>query len=230
MVTAGPAGHSQSPDGERPVRVVIVDDHALVRDAVKLALGGDERVEVVSEARCAAEALSACRLTEPDVVVLDFRLPDADAPAVMEQLRSQGSRAEVLVISSYGERRNVRLAVDSGARGFLTKQASDMHSLADAIVDVSEGKDALSHDALSALLRSVREHTAALESGLTPREREIWLLVAEGKSNATIARELFVSERTVKYHVSNLLSKTGAESRAELVSLAFRIGLMDATS
>ncbi len=221
------------PDGAsagKPVRVVIVDDHALVRDAVRVALQGDERVQVVGEARSAAETLSAVRLTDPDVVVLDFRLPDSDAPSVIADLRTQGSRAEVLILSSYGERRNVRLAVDSGARGFLTKQASDMHNLADAIVDVSEGKDALSQDALSALLRSVREHTASLESGLTPREREVWLLVAQGKGNAAIAGELFLSERTVKYHVSNLLSKTGADSRAELVSLAFRIGLMDTMS
>jgi DNA-binding NarL/FixJ family response regulator len=230
VVTATKQRHAASAGRHAVVRAVVVDDHALVRDAVKLALNDDPRIEVVGEARSGAEALSTVRLTDPDVVVLDFRLPDFDAPSLIQELRARGSRAEVLVLSGYCERRNVRMAVDSGARGFLTKQATDMRHLADAIVDVSQGKDALSQDALSALLKSVREHTAALESGLTPREREIWLVVAQGKGNAAIAKELFISERTVKYHVSNLLAKTGAESRAELVSLAFRIGLMDSVS
>ena len=210
-----------------PVRVVIVDDHALVRNAVRLALEPEERIEVVGEARSAAEAVSTVRATAPDVVVLDFRLGDADAPDVIDRLREFGSEAQIVILTSYGDRRNVRAAIDRGARAFLTKRATDIDRLATAVLDAHAGKDTLSDDALAELLSSVRDQDLRLDSSVSPRAREVWHLVALGKSNAEIAREIFVSERTVKYHVSNLLEATGARTRAELVALAYRSGLMD---
>lgn len=209
------------------VRVVIVDDHALVRNAVRLALEPDPRIEIVGEARSGAEAVSAVRATAPDVVVLDYRLGDADAPEIIESLRAQGSSAEIVVLTSYGDRRNVRAAIDQGARAFLTKRATDIDRLAKAVLDAHEGKDTLSEDALTELLSSVRDQDTRLGSEVSPRAREVWKLVALGKSNADIAQVLFLSERTVKYHVSNLLQATGARTRAELVALAYRSGLMD---
>ena len=211
-----------------PVRVVIVDDHALVRNAVRLALEPEERIEVVGEARSGAEAVSTVRATAPDVVVLDFRLGDSDAPEVIDRLREFGSKAQIVILTSYGDRRSVRAAIDRGARAFLTKRATDIDQLAKAVLDAHAGKDTLSDDALTVLLSSVRDQDLRLDSGVSPRAREVWHLVALGKSNAEIAREIFVSERTVKYHVSNLLEATGARTRAELVSLAYRSGLMDA--
>jgi DNA-binding NarL/FixJ family response regulator len=209
------------------VKVVIVDDHALIRDAVRLALRDEAMIEVCGEARTAEEALSVARATAPDVIVLDYRLPDADAPEVIVRLREQGTAAEIVVLTSYGEQRNVRAAIDSGARAFLTKRATDIDGLAGAVMSARQGRETFSEDALSALLGSIRNQARRAQENLTPRETEVWQLVALGKSNATIARELFVSERTAKYHVSNLLEKTGAASRTELVSLAYRSGLMD---
>jgi len=209
------------------VRVVIVDDHELVRNALRLALEPEGRIEVVGEARSGREALSTVRATAPDVIVLDYRLGDADAPEIIDSLRAQGSKAEVVVLTSYGERRNVRAAIDKGARAFLTKRATDINELATAVLDAHEGKDTLSGDALAELLRSVRDHDQRLESEVTPRGREVWRLVAQGKSNSAIASELFITERTVKYHVTRLLSATGARTRAELVAVAYRSGLMD---
>jgi DNA-binding NarL/FixJ family response regulator len=209
------------------VRVVIVDDHELVRNALRIALERERRIEIVGEARSGAEALSAVRATAPDVVVLDYRLGDADAPQIIDELREQGSDAEIVILTSYGERRNVRAAIDRGARAFLTKRATDIDQLAKAVLDAAAGRETLSEDALSELLRSVRDQDQYLRPDVTPRAREVWRLVALGKCNADIARELFVSERTVKYHVSNLLASTGARTRAELVARAYRSGLMD---
>jgi len=210
--------------------VVIVDDHKLLRNALRLALEPEERIEVVGEASSGAEALSTVHATGPDVVVLDYRLGDADAPEVIDGLRAQGSEAEIVVLTSYGERRNVRAAIDRGARAFLTKRATDIDRLAQAVLDAHEGRETLSADALSELLSSVRNQDAGPRLNVTPRASEVWRQVALGNSNATIASELFISERTVKYHVSNLLEATGARTRAELVALAYRSGLMDADS
>jgi len=210
-----------------PVRVVIVDDHALVRNALRLALEPEERIQVVGEARSGAEAVSTVRATAPDVVVLDYRLGDLDAPEVIECIRELGCSAEFVVLTSYGNRRTVRAAVDQGARAFLTKRATDIDCLAKAVLDAHAGKDTLSEDALAELLNSVRDQRARHEVAVSPRAREVWQLVADGKSNADIAAALFLSERTVKYHVGNLLEATGARSRAELVAFAYRSGVMD---
>lgn len=214
-------------DDARRVRVVIVDDHDLIRNALRLALEPESRIEVVGEARSGAEALSVVRAVDPDVVVLDYRLGDADAPDVIRAIREQGSSAEIVVLTSYGERRNVRAAVDEGVRAFLTKRATDIAQLAQAVLDASAGKDTLSADALSELMRSVRDQDLQLHTEVSSRAREVWRLVAVGMSNAEIARQLVISERTVKYHVTKLLEATNARSRAELVSIAYRSGLMD---
>jgi DNA-binding NarL/FixJ family response regulator len=216
--------------GARRIRVLVVDDHSLVRDAVRSALQDDPAIEAVGVARSAAEALSVARATCPDVIVLDYRLPDGDAPEVIGRLREQGSAAEVVVLSGNSERRNIRAALDHGARAFLTKRATDLERVARAVRDAAEGKSTLSEDALSEFLSSVRDDSASVVAELTAREREIWRLVAHGKSNSEIAAAAFITERTVKYHVSNLLSKTGTKTRTELVAKAYTSGLMDATT
>jgi len=207
--------------------VIIVDDHAFVRDAVRLAFESEPRIEVVGEARTLAEASSVIHALQPDVMVLDYRLPDGDAPDLLEQLNASRSKVQTVVLTSFGEQRNIRAAVERGARAVLTKGATDMQLLAQAVVDASAGKETLSQDAMTMLMTSMREDGTGLQAQVTPREREIWYQVSLGKSNATIAGELFISERTVKYHVSSLLKKTGADSRAQLVALAYRCGLMD---
>jgi DNA-binding NarL/FixJ family response regulator len=218
-----------SADIPTPVRVVIVDDHALIRDAVRLSLSDEERIEIVGEARNGAEALSAVKSTDPDVIVLDYRLPDFDAPTLITTLRERGCRAEIVVLTSYGETRNVRSAVGAGARGFLTKRATGIARLAQAVLGAAEGIETLSEDALAALVSSVQHDCHGINGDPTPRECEVWRLLAQGKSNAQIAAELFLAERTVKYHVGHLLEKTGGHSRAELVAFAYRDGLMDAS-
>lgn len=209
------------------VRVAVVDDHAIIRDALRLVAQSDPRIEVVGTARCGAEALSLARLTAPDVIVLDYRLTDGEAPELMRELRERGCDAATIVLTSHDDRRNIRAAIDAGASGFLTKRATDFERLASAVVDAAAGRETLSADALSELLNSIRERSSNPDLELTPREREVWRLVSMGKTNSEISRDVFVSERTVKYYISKLLQKTGAHTRAELVGVAYRSGLMD---
>jgi DNA-binding NarL/FixJ family response regulator len=184
-------------------------------------------MSVVGEAGTAAEALSVAHETQPDVVVLDYRLPDADGASVIKSLRDQGCDAAVVVLSSFGDQRNVRAAIDGGACAFLTKGSTDTGRLVQAVRDAGHGASNLSGDALNALVASVREPVPA-HCTITDREQQVWRLVAAGKTNAAIAAELFVAERTVKFHMSNLLEKTGAHTRGELIAIAYRGGLMEA--
>ena len=181
------------------VRVAIVDEHALIRDALRVALDAEPRIHLVGVARSAAEAYSLARSTAPDVIILDYRLPDAEAPEVIAELRSRGSDAQIVVLTASCVRRNVRAAVDAGARAFLTKRTTDLERLSMAVLDAAAGKDTVSDDALAELLDSMRLPAARRHGPIpTARETEIWRLVATGKANAEIAREAFVSERTVK--------------------------------
>ncbi len=222
---------TKNPMKRHGIRVEIVDDHALIRDAIRLALKSEESIGHIEVARSAAEAISVARATSPDVIILDYRLPDGDAPDVIDRLREQGCQAEIVVLTSFGERRNIRAALDHGARAFLTKRATDMERLATAVVNAAAGRDTMSEDALAEFLNSVREGAPAhSQREMTSREKEIWRLVAKGKSNSEIAAAVFVTERTVKYHISNLLQKTGSRSRAELVAAAYMSGSMDATA
>lgn len=214
----------------KKVRVAIADDHAIIRDALRLALEADARIELVGTARTVAEAISLVRTTAPDVMIVDYRLSDTEVPELVCGLRERGYNTEIVVLASQAERRMVRAALDCGARAFLTKRTTDFERLTAAVLDAAAGKDTLSEDALSELLSSIRDHAPQLGSDLTPREREVWRFVSLGKSNPDIAKDIFLSERTVKFHVSNLLQKTGAKSRAELVAMAYRTGVMDASA
>ena len=210
-------------------KVMVVDDHPLMREAVRTALDAERDIRVVGEAGTAAEALAVASRTGPDVVVLDYRLPDSDGASTIQQLRAQGCEAAMVVLTSFSDQRNVRAAVDSGACAFLTKATTDSGRLVAAVRDAARGESTLSADALNALMASVRDTSSGTGAcgDVTDRERQVWQLVSLGKTNAAIAGELFVAERTVKYHVSNLLAKTGSHTRGELVALAFRCGLMD---
>lgn len=207
-----------------PIRVAIVDDHPLMREGLRHAFEHASDIRIVAEAGTARDALEMAAESEPDVILLDFRLPDADGVTLLKQLRKQGCTAHVVMLTCFSDQRCVRSAIDSGACGFLTKSAADRAALCDAVRNASRGLSALSADALTSLLDNVREDCP---DHVTAREEEVWHLMATGKTNAEIAQALFLSERTVKFHVGNILRKTASRSRAEAVSLAFTCGLMD---
>ena len=207
-----------------PIRVAIVDDHPLMREGLRRSFEHAHDIHVVGEAGSGAEALRLVDECEIDVMLLDFRLPDTDGVSVLRQMREDGCATKVVMLTCMGDERSVRSAIDSGACGFLTKGSADRDCLIDSVRNASRGLSAISPDALTALLTNVRDD---YPDHLTGREREVWHLMADGMSNAEIARALVVSERTVKFHVGNILRKTQSRTRAEAVSLAFTCGLMD---
>lgn len=209
------------------IRVLIVEDHPLMCLGIRQALHDSGDITVVGEVRDGAGALALIGELAPDVVLLDFTLPDADAVSVMHDIRHRGWHPAVIVLTCRTDELSVRSAIDGGAVGFLTKTSVDETSLADAVRDACRGGSVVSPDAVSSLVNAARNNGNEGPDHLTQREVEIWHLVASGLSNREIATQLCLSERTVKFHVGNLLHKTGTRCRAEVTALAYRRGIMD---
>jgi NarL family two-component system response regulator LiaR len=206
------------------IRVLLVDDHAVVRQGLRSFLELQPDIEVVGEAAVAGEALERTRQLTPDVVLLDLVLPDADGVEVLRRLKEVAPASRVLVLSSYVDDSRVFAAVHAGAAGYLLKDVQP-DALADGIRQVHRGLPALDPQVAARLM-----HRAGEPPGLadfTQRERDVLKLVAEGLSNKEIAGRLFISEKTVKTHVSNLLQKLGVADRTQAALLAVRRKLVE---
>ena len=213
---------------ERPVRVLIADDHPVVRQGLRTFLGIQEDIEVVGEAADGTEVLKAVEDLDPDVVLLDLKMPGMDGQTALAELQSRRVRARVLVLTSMTERGHVLPAVRAGAAGYLYKDV-DPQALVQAIRAVHDGHVLLHPEAADAVLRAGQGDDARereLET-LTEREREVLIEIAHGRSNREIARALVVSEKTVKTHVSNLFTKLGVQDRTQAALYAVRHGLAD---
>jgi DNA-binding NarL/FixJ family response regulator len=205
--------------GER-IRVVIADDHAMVRRGLRTFLQVQEDIEVVGEAADAASCLAAVAELRPDVLLLDLKLPDRDGVAVLQELAPPtGSGLRVLVVTSFTELTTTVPAVRAGAAGLVYKDVSPS-ALAGAIRSVHAGHVVLPPDVAVALARG---GAGARRIGLlTPREREVLAELARGRSNREIARALVVSEKTVKTHVSSILAKLDLADRTQAALYAVR--------
>jgi DNA-binding NarL/FixJ family response regulator len=205
--------------GER-IRVVIADDHAMVRRGLRTFLQAQEDIEVVGEAADAASCLAAVAELRPDVLLLDLKLPDRDGVAVLQELAPPtGSGLRVLVVTSFTELTTTVPAVRAGAAGLVYKDVSPS-ALAGAIRSVHAGHVVLPPDVAVALARG---GAGARRIGLlTPREREVLAELARGRSNREIARALVVSEKTVKTHVSSILAKLDLADRTQAALYAVR--------
>lgn len=210
--------------GSRQIRVAIVDDHHLIREGVQRATDAAKEVQFVGEAGCLAEARVLLATTDIDVLLLDCRLPDGDGISLLKELADHPVR--VVMLTCMNDEEWVRAAIDAGAAGFLTKQTVCGESLVEAIRNAHGDVRTVSPDALTALLGN-RGKKRFPSGEPTIRERQVWKLLSQGKTNAEIALELFLSERTVKFHVGNILRKTGARTRAEATSMAYQSGLME---
>ncbi len=206
------------------IRVLIADDHPVVRQGLRTFLGVQEDIEVVGEASDGAEAVSRAESLQPDVILLDLKMPDVDGLTALRELRARGVPARVLVLTSAAERGRVLPVVRAGASGFLYKDV-DPHALVQAIRAVHDGHVLFAADAADAMLDGDQGDKGA--PALTEREREVLVQIASGRSNREIARALVVSEKTVKTHVSNILLKLGLQDRTQAALYAVRHGLAE---
>jgi DNA-binding NarL/FixJ family response regulator len=201
-----------------PITVLIADDHPVVRQGLQVLLSVQDDIVVAGEAADGGQAVAMAAELDPDVILLDLKLPVMDGIAVLRELRDSGLRARALVLTSAADRGLVTLAVQAGAAGFLYKDV-DPDALVRAIRSVRDGHTLLAAEAAGSLLRSP---AVAGIGALTGREREVLAQIADGRSNREIARLLRVSEKTVKTHVSSVLAKLGVSDRTQAALLAVR--------
>src|SRR5919197_4087972 len=198
------------------IRVLIADDHTVVRQGLRMFLELQADVEVVGEAADGEEAVEAAQRLEPDVVLMDLVMPGTDGVEAIRRLREHGVAARVIVLTSFVDDDKLFPAVRAGAAGYLLKDVQPQELVA-AIRAVHAGESLLHPAAAARLMAQVASDGARTDpaSLLTPREREVLALLARGLSNKVIARDLGVSEKTVKTHVSNLLGKLGLSDRTQ---------------
>lgn len=204
------------------IRLLIVDDHPVVRDGLRGMFAGEPGFEVVAEAADGVEAVARARTFEPDVVLMDLRMPGGDGVTAIRALAKAGCRGRVLVLTTYDTDRDVLAAIDAGATGYLLKDAP-REELFRAVRAAARGETVLAPSVASQLVGRVRDPQPAV---LTPRELEILRLVADGASNRRAAEELFISEATVKTHLLHAYGKLGVNDRAAAVATAYRRGLL----
>lgn len=208
------------------IRIVIADDHSVVRQGLRMFLGLDSELEVVGEAANGAEALRMARQLRPDVVLMDLLMPVMDGIAATAAIRRELPDIEVLALTSVLEDASVVGAVRAGAIGYLLKD-TQADALCLAIKAAAAGQVQLTPRAAARLMQAVSAPESPEE--LTERETEVLRLLAQGQSNKQIARNLQIGEKTVKTHVSNILSKLGVQSRTQATLYAIRIGLVSAS-
>ncbi|MCX5229187.1 response regulator transcription factor [Streptomyces sp. NPDC006553] len=240
-------------EGARAVRVVVADDQAVVREGIVMLLGLLAGVEVVGSARDGEEAVALTAELAPDVVLMDLRMPRCDGVEATRRIRERHPGTEIVVLTTYADDDSLFPALRAGARGYLTKDA-DGEEIVRALRDVTDGRAGLSPAVQRRLLEQLLERGEGAEragpsggtgpgaadpeatvgpvvpgaDGLTERETEVLVLVADGLSNQEIAGRLRISTATVKTHINNLFAKTGVRDRAQAVRYAYQHGLVRA--
>ncbi len=210
------------------IRVAIADDHPVVRRGLRAFLDSLDDIEVVGEAVDGEAAVRLVVTEEPDVLLLDLKMPKLDGIGVISRLRSRGASTRILVLTSFTAQQQVIPAIRAGADGYLLKDA-DPSELEQAIRAVHRGDPLLAPEAAAAVMAAVSGETADLPEldRLTPREREVLAGLGRGLSNRGLAEELFISEKTIKTHVSSILMKLGLTDRVQAALFAVRVGLAD---
>ncbi|HEX9266963.1 MAG TPA: response regulator transcription factor [Candidatus Limnocylindria bacterium] len=214
-----------------PIRVLLVDDHELVRQGVASMLAKAEDLTVVGEAKTGREAIETARKELPDVVLMDVRMPDMDGLEATRRIKEERSRTAVIMVTMHDNPAYLREAVRAGAAGYLLKDVSK-DDLIDAIRQVATGGAFIESQMLKGMLSEMKPGSATPSAArnLTKREREILALVAEGLSNREIADKLVLSPETVKSHVAAILEKLNVSDRTQAAIYAVRNGLVESST
>ena len=208
------------------IRVLIADDHGIVRSGLRMLIDRQEDMTVVAEAEDGLEALHLTQAEHPDVAVLDVSMPRMTGLQAAREIRAHSPDTRVLMLSMHDDERYFFEGLEAGAAGYVLKRAADT-DLIDALRTVAGGSTFLSSEAQATLMREWQEGRAEPEDPLTPRELEVVKLIAEAYTNRQIANTLQLSEKTVESHRSNLFAKLGMRDRVELVRYAIRRGLVE---
>lgn len=207
------------------IKVMIVDDHAMVRTGLATFLEISEGMSLVAEADNGKEAIALCEQAQPDVILMDLFMPEMDGVTATKLIREQFPKTEVIVITSFDEGSMVQDAIKAGAISYLLKNAS-IDELVHAIRAAHAGKATMAQEALQALVKQTSQPKSS-NYGLTAREKEILILLVEGLNNPKISEKLHISIGTTRTHVSNIFSKLGVSNRAEAIALALRKNLVE---
>jgi DNA-binding NarL/FixJ family response regulator len=203
------------------ITCLIADDHEVVREGLRIALSRSARIRVVGEAADGTAAVAMTERRRPDVVIMDLRMPDMDGLEATELLLEKVPETAVLIFTAYGERSLLQRGLESGARGYILKEAPH-ETLVRAIEKVAAGETYVDPGLMAEFVSG-----RAQAEILTPREREILQLLADGMSNADVAEKLFISQETVKSHVRHILAKLEADTRTQAVAIALREAMID---
>ena len=206
------------------IRVLVVDDHAVVRSGIEYSLMAIDDIELVGSADKGADAVRLCEELQPDVVLMDMMMPEMDGVSATRAVLKRCPQVRVIALTSFQEGSLVQKALQAGAMSYLLKDVG-MEELAAAIRSAARGQGTLAPEAAKALAEAASK-PASLGGDLTDREREVLALIVSGKSNADISETLAVSLSTARFHVSTILSKLDATNRAEAAALAVKHGLV----
>ena len=203
------------------ITCLIADDHEVVREGLRLALSRSPRIRVIGEAADGLTAVALAERRRPDVVIIDLRMPEMDGLEATEVILEKAPDTGVLIFTAYGERSLLQRGLESGARGYILKEAPH-ETLVRAIEKVAAGESYVDPALMSEIVAGRGQADV-----LTPREREILQLLADGMSNADVAEKLYISQETVKSHVRHILAKLEADTRTQAVAIALREAMID---
>jgi len=209
------------------IKILIADDHLLIRQGLRLVLDTEPDLELIGEASDGDEALSLCKKLKPDVVLMDLRMPNMDGLTAIEKLRIEQPEIAVVILTTFNEDDLMFRGLQAGARGYLLKD-TDRSTLFDTIRAAARGETLLKPEIMARVLSQKNTKVESNESfNLTERELEVLASVARGERSKEVASHLGISERTVKAHLANIYEKLGVDSRAAAIAVAAQKGLLD---